>query len=304
MAEQHESGGDRRATVVINGSAGEGDVGAARAAFDGLRAAGDVVIRETDSAGVASAVRTARSLGASEIIVVGGDGSIQRSAREVAGNCVVLVPAPGGTLNHFARRYGVETLEDAAGLVGRGRVEEVPLGVVDDLLFLNTLTIGAYSSVLDIRERLQARVGKWPAAAMGFAGALVRLPRGRFIIETETRTLERTTGLIWIGLGRGSWPLSHKIRKDLPDAALEVVVLRQLGRLGTAAWLARLLAGAFGHGDPADDPAIERFQARSLVVRSEGDRGIGATIDGDPVTLASPLFVSVVDRALRIRVPA
>lgn len=304
MAEEREGGADRRATVVINGSAGDGDVGAARAAFEDLRAAGRVVIRETDSAGVATAVRTARSLGASEIIVVGGDGSIQRSAREVAGNCVVLVPAPGGTLNHFARRYGVETLEQAARLVEHGRIEEVPLGVADDLLFLNTLTIGAYSTVLDTRERLEDRLGKWPAAGLGFAGALLRMPRRRFIIETETRTLERTTGLIWIGLGRGSWPLSHRIREEVPDPVLEVVVLRALGRIATAAWLARLLAGAFGHGDPSDDPAIERFQARSLVVRSDSRAHVEATLDGDPVTFASPLFVSVADRALRIRVSA
>ena len=304
MAEQREGGADHRATVVINGSAGDGDVGAARAAFEPLRAAGQVVIRETDSAGVATAVRTARSLGATEIVVVGGDGSIQRSAREVAGNGVVLVPAPGGTLNHFARRYGVETLEDAATLVGRGRVEEVPLGVADDLLFLNTLTIGAYSAVLDTRERLEDTLGKWPAAAFGFAGALLRMPRGRFTIETETRTMERTTALIWIGLGRGSWPLSHRITKDVPDPMLDVVVLRDMGRLAAAAWLARLLAGAFGHGDPGEDPAIERFQARSLVVRCHEGAGLGATLDGDPVPLASPLFVSAVERALRIRVPA
>ena len=304
MAEQREGGADRRATVVINGSAGDGDVAAARAAFDALRAAGKVVIRETDSAGVAAAVRTAWSLGVTEIVVVGGDGSIQRSAREVAGNGVVLVPAPGGTLNHFARRHGIETLEDAARLVGRGRIADVPLGVADDLLFLNTLTIGAYSSVLETRERLQNTVGKWTAAVLGFARALLRMPRRRFIIETETRTLERRTALVWIGLGRGSWPLSHRIRREVPDSAFEVVVLRDLGRLAAAAWLARLLAGAFGHGDPADDPAIERFQARSLVIRSEDGGELAATVDGDPITFASPLFVSVVDDALRIRVRA
>ena len=322
------SGSDRRVTVVINRSAGDGDVASARAAFEALRASGRVAIRETDGAGVAGAVRTARSLGVREVVVVGGDGSVQRSAREVAGNGTVLVPAPGGTLNHFARRYGIETLAAAASLVGRGRVAAVPLGVADDLLFLNTIVLGAYPFVLRIRERLEGVVGKWPAAGVGFGAALARMPRVRLEIETETRRLERRTAMVWIGLGRGGWPLSHHIDRDVPEPVLEVVVLRDIGRLAATRWLARLGRDAMAPGsarDPAEDPAIEILHARSLVVRrTEGDAGarvdgargdrdsgagaapapLDATLDGDPVTLAAPLFVSAVGDALRIRVPS
>lgn len=303
MAEQPKRGGDRVA-VVINRSAGAGDVRAARTAFEPLRAAGRAAIRETDSAGVAPAVRTARAQGYGEIVVVGGDGSVQRSAREVAGNGTVLVPAPGGTLNHFARRHGIETLDAAAALVGRGRVDEVPLGVADDLLFLNTLVVGAYSSVLSVRERFDGVLGKWAAAAVGFLATLVRLPRLHLGIETADGALERTTAMLWIGMGRGSWPRTHR-PADPDDPVLEVVVLRDVGRLRGAAWLLGLLRRALcGSPDPSSDSLIERFHARSLLITAAGDDILPATLDGDPRTFPSPLFVSSVEGALRIRTPS
>ena len=53
------------------------------------------------------------------------------------------------------------------------------------------------------------------------------------MLETATRRIERRTGMVWIGLGRGSWPLSHDIRRDVPDPVLEVAVLRDpYGRRG------------------------------------------------------------------------
>lgn len=321
MAADSSATGDRPVPVVINGSAGSGDVAAARAVFEPLRAAGRVAIRQTDSAGVAPAVRTARSFGAGEIVVVGGDGSIQRSAREVAGDGTILVAAPGGTLNHFARRYGIDTLASAAALVGRGPVADVPLGVADDTLFLNTVVVGAYPEILRVRERLEDLVGKWPAAGLGFAAALLRRPRGHYAIDWDGGRIERTTGMVWIGLGRGSWPLSHRVDQQVPAPLLEVVILRDLGRLATAAWLARLARAIRSgrDGEAGDDPAIERLHARWLIIRPLDADGpapaedaarvrreatIAATLDGDPVVFPSPLFVSAVPGALRIRVPS
>jgi undecaprenyl-diphosphatase len=95
--------------------------------------------------------------------VAGGDGTVNAAAAVAAAHKLPLLVVPGGTLNHFAHAIGVETIADAATAVRDGRVVAVDRAELDDHTFLNTGSVGGYTELVDAREKLEDKIGKWPA---------------------------------------------------------------------------------------------------------------------------------------------
>lgn len=131
--------------------------------------------------------------------VCGGDGTVNAAGATAARHHVPLAVFPGGTFNHFAGDLGNQTMEDVARAVrdgeavtadaGRatppavprdggpqpgvpGEATESPDNNSEQQLFLNTFSIGVYSELVHARERLEKRIGKWPALAVGLAKVL------------------------------------------------------------------------------------------------------------------------------------
>src|SRR5207248_525471 len=106
-------------------------------------------------------LRKAIDGGAKRILVAGGDGAIATAAALVAKKDVELAILPGGTLNHFARDHNIPTDLGKAALVaaGEGIVTRADIGYVNDCVFLNTSSIGAYVTFVRDREQFEKRVG-------------------------------------------------------------------------------------------------------------------------------------------------
>ncbi|WP_433273234.1 bifunctional phosphatase PAP2/diacylglycerol kinase family protein [Actinosynnema sp. CS-041913] len=128
-----------------------------------------VTIEELDTA---VADYAPRALG-----VAGGDGTVAAVAAVAAAHRLPLVLVPAGTLNHFARDVGVTGLADAARAVAAGDGALVDLAAVTvdgegPRWFVNTASLGGYPDMVRLREKLQDRWGKWPAAAIALAEVL------------------------------------------------------------------------------------------------------------------------------------
>lgn len=233
------------------------------------------------------------------IAVSGGDGSIASAANRLAGTETVLLPIPTGTLNHFSRRLGIATVGMAVRANECGRVEEVPIGVVDDRIFLNTATFGIYADVVSRRERLRRVLTKWPAAAVASLWTLSRLRTLDVGIQVEGEYLRRSTALLWVGIGWGSFPRVTEAPEKRTSPDLEIVVLHARTRLGAVALAARLVRHLIHGKRPIDDPALEVIHARSLTIHTR--RSIGITLDGEVVARGnSPIYVAIQDAGLRV----
>jgi diacylglycerol kinase family enzyme len=247
---------------------------------------------------VAAAARSAPPI----IGVSGGDGSLRAGAAALAGSGTALAVFPTGTLNHFAKRYHIASLDAAASAVAGGRIEQVPVGVVDDDVFLNTLTFGYYAEVVRRRERWRRWMRKWPAAAVAIASLLARAPRIHVILDVDGARVTRSTALLWIGVGWGAFPRAQDAveRRALPD--LEVALLRTTTRRGLVAFMLRLIRMLVKSDRPVRDPALEILHARSIIVR--GPEQLDTTMDGEIRVRRAPVYVGVRDHALRLVVPA
>lgn len=301
-----EAGGSRMrggaVPVVVNARAGLG-----------MNVEVQAVARDLEAAGVAHEVRTVEPArldeevdravagGADVVGVCGGDGTLRGAAEHLAGTASAMAPIPCGTLNHFARWLGIDSPAAAAAAIAGGRTRTVPLGVLDDLLFLNTAVLGAYADAVRRRNHLRRWLRKWPAAAVGIAATVLRMRPIRLSMVSDGRALERETPLVWIGVGRGSFPRPHEAPVEGDEPRLEVVVLRTRRRRDLLALLLRQPLRMVRGRPPAEDPALEMLRVRQMLVHA--DRPVGITLDGEIFRLRPPLFVAAQAHALRVVVP-
>ena len=142
-----------------------------------LRADTRFVVHEVDPGELAARIEKLVRDGATRIAVSGGDGTITAAAAVLAGTKCELAVIPGGTLNHLAHDNGifVEPVE-AAELAATGTARPIDVARVNDRIFLNTSSVGAYVSFVRTRERLEQRMWYWPASAVAGLQMLFRMP--------------------------------------------------------------------------------------------------------------------------------
>ena len=287
--------------VVMNAAAGSAGAGAREEVEAALRDSG--LTSEVHAVEAHELAEHLRSLAAEQevIAVAGGDGTMRTAVGALAGGSTALAPIPLGTLNHFARRLGVESIEIAASSIAAGATASVPVGIVDDTVFLNTATFGLYADVVRRRERWRRYLTKWPAAVMALITSLRHLQPVQVFLEVDGRTLERRTPLVWVGLGWGSFPrvTESPERRDSPD--LEVAVLRPRSAAGLIRFTLRVASRVMRGQQPIHDHALEVIHTRAFLIRANAT--LEVTLDGETVRLRPPVFVAVQDDALRVIAP-
>jgi diacylglycerol kinase family enzyme len=161
--------------VVVNAGAGSGRVGGSDVA-DVIRKElpGAAVVVLDDPPRLADELERMAGSGMRAIGVAGGDGSINTAAGVALRLRLPLLVVPAGTLNHLARDLGVETVDDAIEAVRLGTAVEIDVARIAGRPFLNTASFGSYVEIVDAREGLEGRIGKWPALVVAVARVLRR----------------------------------------------------------------------------------------------------------------------------------
>jgi diacylglycerol kinase family enzyme/membrane-associated phospholipid phosphatase len=243
--------------TVVNTAAGPAGPGPSTFAADRLRALlpetrlvlcdpGDDVSDLLDKA-ACEAAEQGGALG-----VCGGDGTVNTAAAAAVRHGVPLAVFPGGTFNHFAVDLGVETLEDTARAVRDGEAVTVDVaharahdrdGGAAGRVFLNTFSIGVYPELVRTRERLEARIGKWPAVAAG----LVRVLAGSRPVTVRINGRPRRIWLLFAGNGVYQPPgFAPTYRTRLDDGLLDVRLVDGSTPFARTRLLLAALAGTLG----------------------------------------------------------
>jgi diacylglycerol kinase family enzyme len=210
--------------IVVNPRAGSGAIGGGPSPAEALRAGlpRAEVVEMTERDDLVTVLDRLVGDGCRAIGVAGGDGSINAAAAVAVAHRLPLVVVPAGTLNHLARDLGVETVDDAVDAVRAGQAAEIDIGWIAGEPFLNIASFGSYVELVDAREELEGRIGKWPALAM----AVVRVLRHGSPVAVELDGRPRTLWLAFIGncryLPDGMAPTW---RERLDDGQLDVRVV-------------------------------------------------------------------------------
>ena len=217
-----------------------------------------IVVRDVDEPDVE---------GAEVVGVAGGDGSLAPVAALALERDLPFVVVPLGTRNHFARDLGVDPGDPVAALGAFDGLERrVDVGRVNERVFLNNVSLGAYAAA--VHEEGEGALGPLTRALLRFRRSPLKL-----VVDGE----ERSVLILLVGNneydGRGS--------RDRLDAGTLSAYLLERGPL------LRL------HHDNRAGTSFE-VQARSPRVQ--------AAIDGEPVELESPLEFELLSRALRVKI--
>ena len=276
-----------------------------------------------DDRGVGLA-RAAVAAGAGMIVAAGGDGTVRACAQALAGTRVPLAIVPLGTANLAARALGIPPRIGgslATAFCGQGRridlaVAEVAAagaagaaggvpttggagaaGGAGELTFAAMAGIGLDAEVVAATPRLLKRRAGW--LAYGAAG-IAHLPgRGeRFMVRLDDgEPLARQARCVVVGnagLLPGGFTLLPRARLD--DGLLDVGILAPAGPAG---WL-RVAHQVLSRGG-RDGRHLERHQARRVEIRTDTD--LPREVDGEVITPGHSLTVTLLRRALTVRVP-
>jgi diacylglycerol kinase family enzyme len=274
--------------------------GNAEAARGALESVGDFDVRDVPPATLADRVRAAIADGARRILVAGGDGSIGSAAGAIAGTGIELAILPCGTLNHLARDLSLPlNLEEAAQVAKTGRSVAVDAAVVNDRIFLNTSSVGAYVSFVRARERLERRLGYHVGSLVAGVQLLVHMPTFRVTLEVEQVAREYITPLVFIGVGERELRLPT-LGSRVADGktGLHVMVVRR--RSGARTVALGLAAAARGVEAVSRTPALDAFLVDSCRIDR---RARSVSIDGEIVQMRPPLRYRHVPGHLRVVVP-
>jgi len=219
----------------------------------------------------------ARSSGAEILGMAGGDGSLAAVASTALDTGAAFVCVPFGTRNHFARDVGLDRDDPfaALGAFTDGAERRIDAGRVGDRLFLNNVSLGVYAGLVHRRERHRRR-----GEALARVRGLLQVARHRRRLHARVNGEKVGARVLLVGNNRYELSLfTLGERERLEEGLLQLWVAA--GLLPTA-W------------DERTEPAFR--------VELPGDH-VRAAIDGEPVTLESPLVFESLPGALRLLVP-
>jgi undecaprenyl-diphosphatase len=279
-------------TIVVNPAArsgrGEDPSAELRAALPEAK-----VVALDDPGELENALRAA-AVDARAIGIVGGDGSINTAVSVALEFGRPLVVVAGGTLNHFARDLGLESVDDAVRAVKSGQLVAIDVGTIDGHPFVNTASFGSYSKLVEAREKLEDSIGKWAALAV----ALARVLRDNEPFEV---TIDGRTHQIWmIFVGNCAYDpagFAPATRARLDDGLFDVRIVD-----GSAPWArVRLIAAALT-GNLVRSTVYTRRLVSELALKVGAGENLLAA-DGEVVDGNSEFTIEKHDQRLLIYVP-
>jgi len=238
--------------------------------------------------------------GFSEVLVSGGDGTINEALQGLVGSKVRLGILPRGTGNVLARELGLPLkAKDAATVIVRGHTRRVHLGCAIDettgarRYFFLMAGIGLDASVVaHVRPSLKKRIGRaalW-YAGLGHLGHWQPIP---FQVEINEATYSATFVTIGKAASYGSdLSITPRARIDQPE--FEICIVDSHSRLR----FLRLLSHAMRGGMRSGEQGI-RF-LRATRARAFGDAAVQA--DGDLIGKL-PMSFEIAPESIEVIVP-
>jgi diacylglycerol kinase family enzyme len=227
--------------------------------------------------------------------VAGGDGSLGLVAKAAVEGDVPFVCVPSGTRNHFAGDLGLDRGDPVAALEAFGGPERrIDAGLVGDRMFLNNVSLGAYADVVADPRYRAAKL----ATAHAVLPASLRGERDLLRVDLRDADGREHPDVLLLLVASNCYELDG-VRERLDAGVLQVSALR--ARTGAA--LAGLATRALARGGRAPSGGgWAQWTTASLRVEAPVPE-LPAGVDGEAVSLPTPLEFQVLPGALRVLVP-
>jgi len=225
------------------------------------------------------------------LLVMGGDGMMHLGLNACAETDVALGLIPAGSGNDFARGVGVPTsTAPAVQVIVDGHLDNIDLmEATGDLAdgaqrrFIGSIL----STGFDARVNARVNAMTWTLGQLSYSwAALAELSvfepvPYRLVVDGVPRA--QTAMIICVGnAGYFGGGMQGLPRADVTDGLLDVMIANPVSRFTLLRQLPRMFSGKY-----QDDPAIEQFRAREVVVDGDGliPMADGESFGTTPITL-------------------
>jgi len=295
----------RKATLISNprtGRYGSRRLRPIQDVVSQLRSLGlDVDLKLTGAPGEATAIAAAAARdGNVDVIIAGGDGTINEAIQGLAGSNARLGIIPRGTGNVLARELKLPLDdEQATAVAARGNSRRIHLGLATEentgtsRLFVLMAGIGLDASVVQrVQPRLKKRIGRGAFWISGF-GHLADWKPTPFTLEIEGREYTATFAAIGKAARYGG-DLFITPGARLEDPEFEVCIIDESSRFRYL----RLLSHAVRNGIPRDKAGVSFVMTAR--VHATGDAPV--QVDGELIG-ALPMRFEIASESLEVIVP-
>ena len=233
------------------------------------------------------------------VVAIGGDGTINETARGLAGTKTALAVIPRGSGNGFARELGMPlNFEEAVVSLQRGSIAPCDVGRANGELFLNVAGVGLEAEIAwqFMEHGKTGARGKWPYFKLGAKTVFsYKPPVFDADIDGQKTQLSPLTLVFANGRQYGS---NFKIapRANLGDGLLDMVAVNNVAK-----WkLVCALPGFFTDGwRPLN--VTDTTQVKHVVLTHNGQ--FPYHIDGEPRQANGKLEFSIEHHALNVLFP-
>ena len=267
------------------------------------QAAGDAgleVVRVTRELNCSKLIRERMDQGVRLFVAAGGDGTINTVIQPLVNSDAILGVIPVGTYNHFAKDLGIPLgWREALDVVVAGATKPVDTARINDRFFVNNVSMGLYPELVARREEKGRDYPRWKARLYAALATLRKYPHVAVTLESEHHQEAVRTHVLMIS--NNSYDLS-RLGIEAPRAALEegrlsVYWLPHMPRLALASFVAHYLAGRVHTA-----PGFRSFRTLRVRVQSSKKRFL-LGVDGEVVTMETPLVIVIVPQSLSVKVP-
>ena len=242
----------------------------------------------------------AGSKGVRDVIVAGGDGTINEALQGLVGTTARLGILPRGTANVLACELGLPLdCRRAAGVIARGKTRRVHVGcAVDETsgskrYFLLMAGIGLDATVVRrVHPGLKKRFGK---GAFWFSGLsyLADWKPKRFEIEVDGQTFPATFATVGKAASYGGdLTVTPRAQLDQPD--FEICVIDSMSRLRYL----YLLSHAMRSGVPPGRPDVHFLRA----TRARATGEVAVQVDGELIG-SLPMTFEIAPESIEVIIP-
>ena len=258
-----------------------------------------------DGTQIVAQTRAAAAEGFTTIVAAGGDGTICAVASALQGSDVVMGILPLGTFNYFARSLDLPMeLDPAVRVIVAGQTRPLRVAKVNDRVFLNNASLGAYPAILETREGIYKRWGR--SRFIAYWAVLktlstVRPPLHLRVTADGESHVVRSPLVFVVNNAYQLTQLSVAGADHIEDGKLVVFIAPHTGRIEM---IRMAVVIALGRGLP--DRKFEVLSGSDILIERLG-RAVGhrQTIarDGERERLAGPFHLQVIENALNVLVP-
>jgi diacylglycerol kinase family enzyme len=282
----------KRPFLIMNPRSGGGKVGKFRLREKAEALDADVLVLDTaHQQDVVAIADKAVERGADLLGVAGGDGTQALVAGVAARHGIPFMVISAGTRNHFALDLGLDRDDPSTCLdaLTDGVELRVDIGFIGERPFVNNASFGTYAAVV---QSPAYRDDKVRTILQTLPDLLTHRRGPRLAVRTPDMTFEGPQAVLVSNNPYRTGDLAGLGHREVLDSGA-------LGVLGVnvdnAAQAAELLAGKHALG-------LTRLTAEEVVIDAD-EPEIEAGVDGEALTLPTPVRCTIRPRALRVRVP-